>query len=210
MCGVVDDAGQLALADPIRRSAQRQGGQRAAERQLQRPLAEQPGQRQDRHARDEFADDLEFHRAEPRPTARRGHTGDAAGPSAPLEFEGDPAAQRIADDVGGFPAQFVELAFHVVGQHRRAEQPGSGIRTAVVARHGRGEYLVPAGVRQLLGHPVPYRLGHQKRMQQQHRLSRTKVDRRASGHVADIKGGTAGTASKGATAGPRREKIGAS
>ena len=41
------------------------------------------------------------------------------------------------------------------------------------------------------------------RVQQQDRLSRTEVDRRTRRHVADNKGGTAGTASNGTAAKPR-------
>jgi len=62
-----------------------------------------------------------------------------------------------------------------------------------VRSHCRGEYLVPAGIGQLLGYGLPYRLGQQERVQQQDRLPGTQVDRLA--HSADSKGGTAGTAS---------------
>ena len=210
VCHVVDDAAEFALADPFRRCAERIGGQRAAVRQLQHPRTEQVGEHQQRDAQQELTDHLEFGRAPSGPPAGRGDAGDAARPAAPFELECDPAAQRIADDVCGFPAQFVHLPLDVVGQHRGGQKPSAGRRPAVVTCHGRCEHLVTPGVGQLLRDVLPDRLGEQERMQQQDRLSRTQVDRRASGHVADIKCGTAGTASEGATGKTARDKIGTS
>ncbi len=162
--GVVDDAGQLALAHAVRCGADRQGGQQAAERQPKRPLAKNVGDGQDRRPCDELSDHFELDRTPAGPTARRGDTGHAACPATSFEFERDPAAQRVADDMAGFPAQFVELAFDVVGQHRRGQKPGARGRSAVVAGHRGGKYLEAAGVGQLLGDLLPHRLGHQERV----------------------------------------------
>ncbi len=192
---VIDDDAQFALADPVRRRADRIGGQPAAERQAQHARPEQPSEHQQRNAQDELGDHLEFHRAPSRPAAGRGDAGDAARPPATLQFEGDPTAQRVADDVGGVPAQFVHLALDVIGQHRGGQEPGARRRPAVVAGHRRGEHLIAAGVGQLPGHLLPDRVRQQEGMQQQDRLSRTEVDRRATRHAPDITSGTAGTAS---------------
>lgn len=60
--GVVDDAGQLALAHAVRCGADRQGGQQAAERQPKRPLAKNVGDGQDRRPCDELSDHFELDR----------------------------------------------------------------------------------------------------------------------------------------------------
>ena len=98
-----------------------------------------------RQSGDELADDLELHPGQVVPAAGRGDRGQGAGPAAALQFEGHPAAQGIADDVGGFPAQCVELAFDVVGEDVGVQQERAGSRTAVVADHGGSVDLVAAG-----------------------------------------------------------------
>lgn len=223
--GVLDDAGQLALADPARRGAQRQRRQPPAQRQLQDALAEQPGQQQQRHAPDELADHLELDRAPAGPAAGGADAGDAARPAAPLEFKGHPAAQRVAHQMGAVPAEPVELTFDVVGQHRRAEQPGARVRSAVVAGHGRGEDRVTAGFGQPRRHRIPHRLRHQEPVQQHDRLPGTilgaEVDGRTSRHTATLNAvppvpqvwwaaRAAVRAGRGTARETRREKIGAS
>lgn len=203
---VVDDVHEFFLANPVRRSADRQGRQPAAERQPQRPRSQPAGRRPHRHAQDEFGDYLVFARTPTRPAARRRDRGDRPRPGATFEFERHPAAQRVADDVGGVPAQLVELTLDVVGQRFGAQKPGAGVRSAVVAGHGRGEHLVAAGVDQLLGHRLPHPLRHQERVQQQDRLTGPEVDGLASRHARDTRVIPA-VPQAWASGRPRRDKI---
>ncbi len=116
MRDVVDDLAQILVAQAVGGGADGQVGQLAAERQAQHPGAERQRQQPQRHTREEFADDLELHWGELSPAACRCDTGQCAGAAAALQFEGNPAAERVADDVCGFPAQRVHPAFDVVGQ----------------------------------------------------------------------------------------------
>jgi hypothetical protein len=50
------------------------------------------------------------------PASGRRDTGHRAGTAAALQLEGHPAAEGIADDVSGAPAQGLHPAFDIVGQ----------------------------------------------------------------------------------------------
>ena len=63
------------------------------------------------------------------------------GAAAALEFEGHPASERVADDVGGLPAQRVHSALDVVGHLGRVQEEPA-LHAAVVAGHGGREDLV--------------------------------------------------------------------
>ena len=67
---------------------------------------------------------------------------------------------------------------------------------AVVPGHGRREDFVTAGLGYLRRDVFPHVLGQYKRVQQQHRLPGTEVDRCALSHGADSKGDTGGIASE--------------
>ena len=117
------------------------------------------------------------------PAARGRDAGQRAGPAAALQFEGHPAAERVADDVRGVPTQSIHPAFHVVGQLGGVQEEAA-FDAAVVAGHGGRENLVAAGVSNQWSNAFPHVLGHHERMQQKHRLAGTQVNRSALGHAA--------------------------
>ena len=162
---------EFIFTDPVRRSADGQGGELAADGQPQQSRPEQAGQRPERQPTDELGDHLEFGRGPAGPAAGRRDAGDRACPAATFQLEGHPSAQGVADDVAGIPAQLVKLPFDVVGQQRRAQEPSAGARAAVVAGHCRSKHLVAAGIGQLRCHFLPHQLRDQEGVQQQHRFA---------------------------------------
>src|SRR5581483_578338 len=94
----------------------------AAERQLENVRAEQLDRDVNGRPGQELADDLELGGGVVAPTAGWGDRGDGAGPAAALQLERHPPAQRVADDVGGAPAEGVELALDGVGKRGGVEE----------------------------------------------------------------------------------------
>ncbi len=144
--GVLDEVHQVGLGGTVGRAADRQRGDASRERQTENAGSQQARGQQHGPAAEELRDGLELHRRPLAPPAGRGDPGQGAGAAASLQFERHPAAQGVADDVGGVPAEFVELTLDVIGQQFAVQEPGPGLGPAVMAGHGRGEHLEAAGV----------------------------------------------------------------
>ena len=145
MGDVVDDVEPLLVVEAVRGRADRHKAELTDIGQLQGTRAEGLGPQPDGQAGHELEHDLELRGGVAGPAAGRGDAGQRAGPAAACQLERHPAAQRVADDVRGVPAQRVHPAFHIVGQLGGVQEEPA-LDTAVVAGHGRCEHLVaPSG-----------------------------------------------------------------
>nr|WP_249644140.1 hypothetical protein [Nocardia sputi] len=94
-----------------------------------------------RHQGEEFQLDPPLGQRRRVPAACRCDERQCAGTSAAGEFHADPTAERVARDMAGAPAQFVELIADLVGERVHVDGPAVGGCAAPVAGERGREHL---------------------------------------------------------------------